>query len=469
MYDKIDSLLPIFLAMTSNVEAARRLILMKYMFEDQLTFLGQNKYAMPLENLNKLKEQFSGYFSWVRSQAPNLMNGSPVPAPNNAMATNNASPVPEPSIGIKRGSIDLKLPANKKLKNNQSPALSNVSTPPQQLPLQQQTPQQQPQLPQQPLQQQNSPLRTGTSAAQAVDLTSPPSTQQQTQTQMVYQAAIASGLPPAIVNLLPPRALQCSWLLQQASQNRLNLTPQQLQQIRAMLNERVEAAKQQLAQQGQSVTIQQAATPPQVQQQPQASSPLVAMVQQQQASPRQPQVQQQQQQVPTPVVQQQAPVQAQQQQQPVPVQQQIHPPAVQAKMSPIAIQSPAKATPTMTPLRPGMGPDDKVVNTMMYANDVLKDVASILSAADKPKEPGCELKKVLENNRSALLFEPFPVKLDSSDDEEDIEAEVKKVEVEPAVDVSRTWYEVGMDTDVPRMSDIMSGFHWIEGEGYVIL
>ncbi|RCH84256.1 At rich interactive domain protein, partial [Rhizopus stolonifer] len=67
MYDKIDNLLPVFLALTSNMEATRRLILMKYMFEDQLSMLGQNKYVITLEHLTKLKEQFSGYFSWVRN------------------------------------------------------------------------------------------------------------------------------------------------------------------------------------------------------------------------------------------------------------------------------------------------------------------------------------------------------------------------------------------------------------------
>ncbi|KAL0576094.1 hypothetical protein ABG067_008968, partial [Albugo candida] len=57
-----------------------------------------------------------------------------------------------------------------------------------------------------------------------------------------------------------------------------------------------------------------------------------------------------------------------------------------------AVPAPTKLTPTVSPrptmaaLRPGMGPDDKVVNTKMYANDVLKDIAAILAAADEEKE-----------------------------------------------------------------------------------
>ncbi|KAG1079495.1 hypothetical protein G6F42_023737 [Rhizopus arrhizus] len=89
MYDKIDNLLPVFLAMTSNVEATRRLILMKYMFEDQLVALPQNKFFISLENLHKLREQFSGYFTWVRNAVGQQQQQQ---QQMNAMAGGNANP-----------------------------------------------------------------------------------------------------------------------------------------------------------------------------------------------------------------------------------------------------------------------------------------------------------------------------------------------------------------------------------------
>jgi hypothetical protein len=104
-----------------------------------------------------------------------------------------------------------------------------------------------------------------------------------------------------------------------------------------------------------------------------------------------------------------------------------------------------------------MGPDDKVVNATMYANDVLKDVARILATADKPVEPVCEMKAVKEGPRSTLLFEPYIVKYDS-DGEEAEEEKTKPMLTEE--DVYNTWYEVGMETGVPSLTEIMPGFNW---------
>lgn len=562
-YDKIDNLLPIFYALTSNTEAAKRLILMKYMFEEHLQMLGQNKFAFSLEHLARLKEQFSGYFSWVRSQAPHLINTG-LPAQN--AATTAMTPAPLQNLdeaGVKRPSIDLKLPANKKQKVNQSPALLNAGTPQQQArngsPIQQNRSQEgnnfhvpspipnagtpipindtiQPSSPQQQLylqQQQKQPqLQHAQMQNQVVDLTSPQSRprqllglspqqvqvpqqqgqtpqqivqqpqtpqlmqtsqqtqmqtpqpqvqsqmqtpqpqmqtpqqlmqtpqqiqalqqmqaaqhgqtpvqgqqatpQQQAQNQMIYQAAIASGLPPAIVSLLPARALQCSWLLQQAAQNRISLTPQQQQQIRAMLNERVEAAKQQLA-------LREQAQPP-TQVQPKPSNMIDFTADAIKTEPVETK--------PVNPIQQATQMMhlLQQQQQPSPLQQ----PVVQTKLTP-TIQSP-RPIPTAT-LRPGMGPDDKVVNAMMYATDVLKDVARILTPTDQQEEPVCELKAVTEGNRSTLLFEPYIIKYDSEDEEELVEEKILLTEQ----DVYNTWYEVGMDTGVPSLTDIMPGFDW---------
>ncbi|KAI9486268.1 MAG: hypothetical protein EXX96DRAFT_548372 [Benjaminiella poitrasii] len=339
--------------------------------------------------------------------------------------------------GIKRPSIDLKLPANKKQRGTQSPALSAAGAPqqPQQPQQQQQQQQQQKASPQNQFQQGSpavaSTLSMGTPQQPIVDLTHPASTemnhvsepmmhntpqvgmtfsQRQAQNQMVYQAAIASGLSPAIVSLLPPRALQCSWLLQQASQNRIQLTESQQQQIRAMLNERVEAVKQQLARQEQA---RRQSAPEETSQQ--ASQMMQLLQQQQQLQSVSPQVQQQQ-------------------------------PFVPLKQTPRA-------------LRAGMGPDDKVLNPMLYINDVLKDVATILASDEEHHEPE-ETYEVVREGRGALLFEPFMLKFSHEDEEELMEKERQMESMIKEEDVADKWYEIGMETGVSSMVEIMPGFHW---------
>ncbi|KAI8375723.1 hypothetical protein EDC96DRAFT_496321 [Choanephora cucurbitarum] len=76
-----------------------------------------------------------------------------------------------------------------------------------------------------------------------------PLSQHQAQQQTFYVAAISNGIPPQIANLLPPRALQCSWVLHQAAQNKMVLAPAQQQQFQSALNEYIEQARQQLAHQ----------------------------------------------------------------------------------------------------------------------------------------------------------------------------------------------------------------------------
>ncbi|KAG1078504.1 hypothetical protein G6F42_024230 [Rhizopus arrhizus] len=308
--------------------------------------------------------------------------------------------------------------------------------------------------------------------------------QRQAQSQMIYQAAIAGGLSPAIVNLLPPRALQCSWLLQQSAQNRIVLTPSQQEQIRAMLNERVEAAKQQLARQEQAQQQQQQQQLQQQQQQQQqqalnrrqssgvsgnaidltgdnnnVKSEEIKQDTSQQAAQMMHLLQQQQQMQSQALLlqQQQQQQQHQQQQQ----QQQQQQPILQTKLTPTQSPRPITTVPgsaatilattpnatTNTPmaaLRPGMGPDDKVVNTMMYATDVLKSVAAILASADQPKDTDQPLKVVQDGPRSTLLFEPYPIKTDSDeDDDEDYYIEKKDKPVIDKQDIKNTWYEVG--------------------------
>jgi hypothetical protein len=122
------------------------------------------------------------------------------------------------------------------------------------------------------------------------------------------------------------------------------------------------------------------------------------------------------------------------------------------------VPAPTKLVPTVSPrptmaaLRPGMGPDDKVVNTKMYANDVLKDIAAILAAADEEeKEEKHVLQYIPESTRSTLLFEPY-----TFEDDEEAEEEEEPTKM----DVANTWYEVGMETGVPGLSEIMPGFFW---------
>jgi hypothetical protein len=392
MYDKIDSLLPVFFALTSNVEAAKRLVLMKYVFEDQLNALQQNKYVITAEQLNKLREHFSGYFSWVRNavslqgqqqqqqqqqqhmpvttqqleqvqklqqhsrtdfnqpqqqvqqqpslqsqqlqnqqlqnqqlqnqqlqnqqlqnqqlQNQQLQNQQQIQAAKLAQAqllaqqqlqqraqpqqpsqnTTRVSPVQQPvantptmipsgQIRLKRSSMDLKLPPSKKQKNTAPNTPQHTA-----VDLTQTTPQQAHAAPE--------PVTN-----EAPNNSGMTMNQRQAQSQMIHQAALASGLPLQIVNLLPPRALQCCWILQQAAQNRMNLTPQQQQYIRQTLNERVEAAKQQLAKQ--AAEKQQAQAQPQLQSQaqpqpqPQAQAQAQAQAQTQTQTQTQAQLQSQ--------------------------------------------------------------------------------------------------------------------------------------------------------------------------------
>jgi hypothetical protein len=73
-----------------------------------------------------------------------------------------------------------------------------------------------------------------------------PLSQHQAQSQTFYIAAINNGIPPQIINLLPPKALQLNWLLYQVGQKQMTLTPQQQHQIQKILNDHIEHAKQQL-------------------------------------------------------------------------------------------------------------------------------------------------------------------------------------------------------------------------------
>ncbi|KAF9994782.1 hypothetical protein BGZ80_007698, partial [Entomortierella chlamydospora] len=68
MFMKLDQLMPLFFALTSNREATVRLILMKFMFQDQLESLKHDQYTITPENLIKLRERLQVYFLWVKSE-----------------------------------------------------------------------------------------------------------------------------------------------------------------------------------------------------------------------------------------------------------------------------------------------------------------------------------------------------------------------------------------------------------------
>ena len=115
-------------------------------------------------------------------------------------------------------------------------------------------------------------------------------------------------------------------------------------------------------------------------------------------------------------------------------------------------------------MRPGMGPDDKISNTMMYVNDVLKDVAAILAVSDQTQEPEPSMQVVKEErSHTALLFEPYTLELESEENDIMIENDVKKETLDEK-EVLNSWYEVGMDTSVLRLNEIMTGFCWNDND-----
>jgi len=97
MYQRVDQLLPVFLALTNNHEATKRLILMKYLFQDQLDALPRGVFVITLENMRKLKEQLSRYFVWVKNQIQTVGQGPAqmpaVPITNAAATTIPTAPV----------------------------------------------------------------------------------------------------------------------------------------------------------------------------------------------------------------------------------------------------------------------------------------------------------------------------------------------------------------------------------------
>lgn len=245
MFQRVDQLLPVFLALTSNQEATKRLMLMKYMFQDQLEALPHNKFVISLANLKKLKEQFSRYFMWVKNQigGHNQTQTTGSSTDTNAQASSQQKMMTAQRIQelrqqqiagpLKHAQLDLKLPPAKRQatgsqqpspttgtvlmqQNSQGIAASAGSTP---LQVAQSTPPERPSIPGLPLQQ------------QAID------------------AAIAAGLAPQVATNLSREALQAQYGLQQANAGKALLTPQQKAQLHSLYASQVALAKNLVTQQ----------------------------------------------------------------------------------------------------------------------------------------------------------------------------------------------------------------------------
>jgi hypothetical protein len=563
MCEKLDQLLPIFLAMTANGEATKRLILMKHMFQDQLNVLPQNKFLISLDHMQKLKDHFTKYFTWIRNAmsganqqqttddgasanvnaagAGNLVSASPVspqqpaqnqgaPAqnanrnmpnaakllPNQTSAAGmqqlqqqqmanaqqaaqqqqqqqqmpNAAAAMQSGLGLKHGSIDLKLPAAKRQKGADSPATSSQPQP----------------------QQQPSPAtKSQASPTAAPGVTAPQGEQLDTtaqgdaanggrpaNTQVIIQAAIAAGYPPQVVVKLPQKALQANWVLQKAAQGKANIKPQQQQQIQAMLNDMVNQVKQQIANEANNAQAQAmaqahvsaAANHQNTANRAPATPPKVIDLDSTANSITNPITLDA---VPTSQVSN-APVAIQDamKQEPdssisamaysMPTQMNSSQVMADTKMMTSAGTSLlGMATDSFSTIRPGMAADGRVVNANLFTADIIKDLITILSRPDKDQMALKELPETteiyesLEDSKGGVMFEtatkqvatkpdlfaPFSEDPASLTSHYEGFSESMAGEGKPDASSSR-WYSLGMDPQIPDMSEFMHGFDILE-------
>ncbi|KAF9103872.1 hypothetical protein BGX29_002819 [Mortierella sp. GBA35] len=109
MFMKLDQLMPFFYALTGNREATARLILMKFMFQDQLDSLKHEQYTITPENLARLKDRLQHYFLWVKSEMASANpNNSTASAPGiitnpTQPTTLGAPPTQLPNAGVLAG------------------------------------------------------------------------------------------------------------------------------------------------------------------------------------------------------------------------------------------------------------------------------------------------------------------------------------------------------------------------------
>ncbi|CEH12674.1 swi snf complex subunit sol1 [Ceraceosorus bombacis] len=70
--DQVNALLPAFFAINRNIDAARRLKIMSFMFKDQLDLVPRRQCLLSLGDLEKLKTQIHRCISFVKTSAPAL-------------------------------------------------------------------------------------------------------------------------------------------------------------------------------------------------------------------------------------------------------------------------------------------------------------------------------------------------------------------------------------------------------------
>lgn len=540
MCERLDQLLPIFLAVTSNVEATKRLILMKFMFQDQLEMLPQNKYVISLEHMQKLREHFTRYFAWIKnamgsaiqmpqqgagdtgnaqlnaatlgnlgttptsasspnqpqSQVPSLQPAQNVArnmanAAKPAIGQNNVQQqMQQPAVaqqqqqqpaaniagaahaglGLKHTNIDLKLPASKRQKSVDA-ATNGAQQPPQQ----------------QPQASQASPASVAASASpqndqlDAVAQNDPTAANRHVNGQLIIQAAIAAGYPPQVVVRLPQKALQANWLLQKAAQGKTAITAAQQQQIQQMLNGMVEQVKQQLANEANNgQTMPQAAVTQAVDNRQPGNTHVIDL----ESSP-----------TPggnanvmdltvdTASVATGVNQQALKQEADTPMaamafstQLGAPQPAVDIKLM-NTTNAPLSATPVdlFSTVRPGMTADGRVVNANIFTADILKDLVNVLGLTEGEQDvlasdvmQNDQEYECVEDTKGGMLFEatatstakaspavfaPFSdhdasIITEDGDDDQSFK--------------SSNWYSIGMDPQIPDMSEYLHGFDILE-------
>ncbi|KAI9256723.1 hypothetical protein BY458DRAFT_492547 [Sporodiniella umbellata] len=560
LYGKLNSLLPLFLSLTSNIEATKRLLYLKHIFEDQLIAQQQDQYTISLQHINSLQHQMMAYFSFViknvspqgyqqskqfsnpqqpspaqqssniqhlstaqqletqqyqqiqqlhAQKRPKVQQQAAVSHSNNTRMTfaqnnqpTNDSPLMNSSEkkNMKRASIDLQLPVNKKQKMTSSKIPSSLDTtqmPQQPLAVQNTLLKSSPLSPmpctlgkkrgsvdystaKQKLNTSNGPAKVSSQPSTAADLTqtharnesaeAPISdaivAQRQAQALLLRQSAVSSGIPLEIVNILPPYALQCCWVLQQNAQNQIPLTSSQRQQLHDSLNEKIAVARLVLNQKTEDFHLKEASSledekssiqkPYMTSGSPtskimQDSSTLQSHATVRQASQS---LSMSSQSAPS-ITPQLTPPQVQSNRFPTPSTQ-MTPPQVQTNKPTPTMPTPPQIQANHLPtqkipsprLTPGKALRQSVMNDqspLLYQNNMQDEIDRLFSYSAQAHTHNISQSE--ENPHNTLLFEPFPI--GDSDDEKNPALE------EAVVD---TWYENGMETGVPEINDIFNGF-----------